>query len=188
MLMAAPIRTFSIGICFVAIMAATPTLAQQRPVETPKEMVATYEALADAILATRKTEVQLVHSILSAAKAHAQVELARARAAIKSNDTKNAQSALENVAAAVAQIASEGDSAIGAVRKRLREGGHFANPAGEAQGLYDEGFVVVTKKAKQSFLDASKAIGQLARAPKAEALDAEWAKVEAAWNSIAKTP
>lgn len=188
MLKAALTRTFAIGFGVIAFGVATPTLAQPRPVETPKELLATYETLADAILATRQTEVRLVRSILGAAKAHAQVELDRARAAIKANDAKASQAALENVAAAVAQIASEGDSSVGAVRKRLREGGHFANPAGEAQGLYDEGFVVVTKKAKQSFLDASKAIGQLARAPKADALEAEWAKVEAAWNSIAKTP
>ena len=135
MLQTALTRTILIGFCVTALAAPTTILAQQRPVETPKEMVATYETLADAILATRKTEVRLVHSILSAAKAHASVELDRARAAIKANDTKAAQGALENVAAAVAQIASEGDSAVGAVRKRLREGGHFAKPAGEAQWL-----------------------------------------------------
>ncbi len=41
--------------------------------------------------------------------------------------------------------------------------------------------MVVTKAAKQAFLDASKAIAMLARDPKAEALDNEWKKVEAAW-------
>jgi len=39
----------------------------------------------------------------------------------------------------------------------------------------------VTKAAKQSFLDSSKALAMLAREPKVEALDAEWKKVEAAW-------
>jgi hypothetical protein len=42
----------------------------------------------------------------------------------------------------------------------------------------------VTRVAKQAFLDASRAIGQMARAPKAESLEAEWAKVEAAWKSL----
>ena len=50
-----------------------------------------------------------------------------------------------------------------------------------AQGIFDEGYVVVTKAAKQAFLDSSKALAMLAREPKAEALDAEWKKVEAAW-------
>jgi hypothetical protein len=39
----------------------------------------------------------------------------------------------------------------------------------------------VTKKAKQAFLDSSRALAMLAREPKAEALEAEWKKVEAAW-------
>ena len=92
-----------------------------------------------------------------------------------------ARSAVENLAAAVSQIGTEGDNAMAGVRKRLREGGHFANALGETQGLYDEGYVVVTKAAKRDFLDASKALAMLAREPRAEALDAEWKKVEAAW-------
>jgi hypothetical protein len=35
--------------------------------------------------------------------------------------------------------------------------------------------------AKQAFLDSSRALAMLAREPKADALDAEWKKVEAAW-------
>ena len=62
-----------------------------------------------------------------------------------------------------------------------REGGHHANAEGEAQGIYDDGYVVVTKVAKQSFLDSSKALAMLGRDPKADALEAEWKKVEAAW-------
>jgi hypothetical protein len=167
-------------------MAAAPTQAQDHPIETPRELVATYESLADAILAANKTEDRLVRAILDAAHSHAQVELARARAAIKANDTKAAQKALENLAAAVGQIASEGDSAVGAVRKRLLEGGHHNNAEGEAQGIYDEGFVIVTKVAKQSLLESARAIGQLARAPKADALDAVWTKVESTWNGLMK--
>ena len=58
--------------------------------------------------------------------------------------------------------------------------------AGEAQGIYDEGYVVVTKTAKTQFLDAAKSLGQLAKAPKADALEAEWTKVEAAWAALMK--
>ncbi len=153
---------------------------------TPSEMVATYDTLADAILAVKKTEANLVRSILGAAYAHAQVELARARQAIKGTDAKAIQTALETLAADVAQLGTEGDSAVAGVRKRLLEGGHHHNAAGEAKGIYDEGYVMVTRAAKQALLDASRAIAQLARAPKAEALEAEWKKVQAAWADLTK--
>lgn len=153
---------------------------------TPVEMVATYGALADAILAADKAEEHLVRSILGAAHAHARIQMERARQAITGGDAKAAQPALENLAAAVAQLATEGDGAVGAVRKRLLEGGHHHNAAGEAKGIYDEGYVVVTRAAKQVFLDASRAIAGLARAPKADALETAWGKAEAAWNELMK--
>ena len=72
------------------------------------------------------------------------------------------------------------------MRKRLLEGGHHHNAAGEAQGIFDEGYVVVTKAAKQTFLESSRGHRQLARAPKADALDAEWKKVEAVVSELIK--
>jgi len=155
--------------------------AQTRPTGTPPEMVAAYDAVADTILGANKTEVKLVRAILAATYGHAQAELARARAAMKAGDAAAARAAVESVATAVGQIGTEGDNAVAGVRKRLLEGGHHANSVGEAQGVYDQGYVVVTKAAKQAFLDSSKAIAMLARDPKADALDAEWKKVEAAW-------
>src|SRR6185503_20297380 len=113
---------------------------------------------------------------------HAQSELARARAALKGNDAAGARGAIESLASAVGQIGTEGDNAVAGVRKRLLPGGHHANAEGERQGIFDDGYVVVTKTAKQAFLDSSKALAMLAREPKAEALDAEWKKVEAAWS------
>ena len=165
---------------------SAPAGAQQHADGTPAEMVTTYESLADAILSVKATEANLVRSILSAGYAHAQVELGRARAAIKSNDAKAVQAAIEGLAADVAQLGTEGDNAVAAVRKRLVEGGHHHHADGEAKGIYDEGFVVVTRAAKSAFLDASKALGQMARAPKAEALEAEWQKVQATYNSLMK--
>jgi hypothetical protein len=153
---------------------------------TPSEMVATYNTLADAILAVEKTEENLVRSILGAAYAHSRIQAERARQAIKGGDAKAVQAALENLAAAVAQLATEGDSAVGAVRKRLLEGGHHHNVEGEAKGVYDEGYVVVTRAAKQAFLDSSRAIAALARAPRLDALEAEWRKVEATWTGLMK--
>jgi hypothetical protein len=176
---------FAVG--FAAGLAlGAPARADESPSGTPLEMVATYNALADAILAVKNTEDALVRTILGATYAHAGVDLGRARAAIKANDAKGSQAALENLASEVATIASEGDAAVGAVRKRLLEGGHHHHADGEAKGIYDPGFVVVTRAAHQQLLDASRAIGQLARAPKADALEAEWGKVQSAWNGLMK--
>jgi hypothetical protein len=155
--------------------------APSRTPATPPEMVAAYDALADTILGANKAEDRLVRAILAATYGHAQSELARARQALAAGNAAAARAAVENVAVAVGQIGTEGDNAVAGVRKRLLEGGHHHNAAGEAQGIYDEGYVVVTRVAKQSFLDSSKALAMLAREPKADALDAEWAKVEAAW-------
>jgi hypothetical protein len=166
------------------LAAAGPATAQARSAATPPEMVSAYDALADVILGSRKAERKLVMSLLAASYGHAQSELARARQALMASDAAGARAAVENLAAAVGQIGTEGDNAVAGVRKRLLEGGHHANAEGEAKGVYDEGYVVVTKVAKQAFLDASKAIAMLAREPKADALDAEWKKVEAAWAKL----
>jgi hypothetical protein len=170
----------------LVVLAGAPARAMEGAGETPSAMVASYKTLADAILAVKKTEANLVRSILTSAHDRAQEELQRARAALKGNDAKGAQAAIENMAAAVGQIGSEGDASVGAVRKRLLEGGHHHNADGEQKGIYDEGFVVVTKAAKTQFLDAAKSLGLLAKAPKADALEAEWTKVEAAWAALMK--
>jgi hypothetical protein len=172
------------ALALIAIAAVAPARAEHGGTGTPAEMVSTYQTLADAILAVKKTEANLVRSILGATYAHAQAELGRAKAAIAAKDMKAAGAAIENLAAHVGQLGSEGDNAVGAVRKRLLEGGHHHNAEGEKQGIYDEGYVVVTRAAKKSFLDASRAIGQMAQAPQAAALEAEWAKVQAAWGTL----
>ena len=58
-------------------------------------------------------------------------------------------------AAAMALFANEGDNKIGGIRKRLLEGGHHHNAEGEAKGVYEAGYVIVTKKAKKAALRAS---------------------------------
>lgn len=163
----------------VAVLAlALPATVPAQSAGTPAEMVATYSSLADGILALKRTEEQLVKSILAATLAHGHVAYTRAQAALEKGDSKMATAALEALASDVGQLATEGDNAVGAVRKRLLEGGHHHNAAGEAQGLYDEGYVVVTRAAKQKLLDSSRKIGGLAAAPKADGLAAEWKKVE----------
>jgi hypothetical protein len=165
---------------------ATPAAAQSAESGTPPEMVATYNTLADGLLALKRTEENLVKSILAASKAHGEVQLMRAKRAITANDASGAKAAVEALASDVAQLGTEGDNSVGAVRKRLIEGGQHHNAAGEAQGIYDEGFVIVTKAAKQKFLDSSKRIAQMASAPKAAGLDEEWKAVEATYAGLMK--
>ncbi len=102
-------RSFIVPALFLAglaILCAGPAAAQSSAPSpaTPAEMVATYQTLADAILAVKNTEANLIRSILSATRAHAQVELGRAQKAIKAGDAKAAQSAVENLAADVVAV------------------------------------------------------------------------------------
>jgi hypothetical protein len=162
-----------------------PVSAQPAP-STPAEVVTTYNSLADGILALKATEANLVKSILAAARAHGEVQLARATKAISASDSAGAKSALEALAADVAQLATEGDNSVAAVRKRLIEGGQHHNAAGEAQGIYEEGYVIVTRAAKAKFLESSRKIAGLAAKPDAAALAAEWKVVEATYAGLAK--
>lgn len=159
----------------------------QTPAGTPAEMVATYNALADGILALKKTEDSLVRSILAATLAHGQGALARAQRAIAANDAKAASAAVEALAADAAQLGTEGDNAVGVVRRRLLEGGHHHHSsASQAQGAYEEGYVVVTRTAKTQLLASSRTIAGMAAAPKADALAAEWKKVEGIAGGLLK--
>ena len=138
----------------VALLAAValapkPAAAQAAGPSTPAELVATYKSLADGILSLKRTEEDLCRSILAAAHAHGRVALGRAQAALKGGDAKAAQAAVEALAASVGQLGNEGDNSVAAIRKQLLDGGHHHNAAGEAQGIFDEGFVIVTKAAKK---------------------------------------
>jgi len=111
------------------------------PQGTPKPTVAAYESLADAILAVKQTEEDFVRSLLDG-HFHA------ARAYHQRGES-------ERAAAEMALFANEGDNAIGGVRKRLLEGGHHHNAAGEAQGIFEPGYVVVTREVKEKGLALS---------------------------------
>jgi hypothetical protein len=112
--------------------------------ETPKSMVSTYDNLADAILAIKKAEANFVRGMLDGHR-HG------AHAYFTAKDYQKA-------AAEMAMFANEGDNAVAGVRKKLLEGGHHHNAAGEAKGIYEPGYVVVTKVAKQQILAASSAL------------------------------
>lgn len=95
---------------------------------TRPELVSNYDALADEILGTRRKEVAVVRTILKATYADAEAAKGRAIASLKSGDSKAAQTAVEDTATLVAQLATEGDASVARVRKRLIEGGHHFNP------------------------------------------------------------
>lgn len=169
----------------IAQLAPAPAAAEQAG-GTPAEMVASYNSLADGILALKRTEANLVKAILAASVGHGQVNLARASTAIEKGDVQAARAAVEALASNVGQLATEGDNAVGAVRKRLLEGGHHHNAAGEAQGMYDDGYVIVTRAAKAKLLASSRAIAGMAPAPKVDALEAEWKKAQSVVAELMK--
>ena len=156
-----------------ALLLAAPAFA-----ETPAEMVATYRSLADGVLALKQTEKDLVRSILAAAYAHAGAQRERLVGALAANDTAAAHKAIETLAAAIAEIATEGDSSVAAVRKKLIDGGYHHNAAGEAQGIYEPGYVIVTRAAKAKLLESSRAIAQMRSKPDAAVVDAELARIQ----------
>ena len=125
---------------FALALLALPVAAQK----TPKPLTDAYDALADTILSMRDAESSLVRSVLD-------YHYRRAERAKEAGDWGQ-------VAAEMALFATEGDNTVGGIRKRLLEGGHHFNAAGEEAGEFEEGFVIVTRKAKKKILDASAAV------------------------------
>jgi hypothetical protein len=177
-------QAFLIAALALALAVPAPVAAHSG---TPEELVATYDDLASGILALKRTTEDLVRSILRATMVNAGHHLEHALASLEAGDTEGARAAVETIAADVGQLATEGDNAVGAVRKRLLEAGYHHNSAGEAQGVYDEGYVIVTRAAKARLLASSRAIGAMAAAPNAEELQAEWKKVEAIVADLMKS-
>ncbi len=173
-------------VCLAAALslAAPAQAAPASAASTPPELVTAYGSLADSILAVKKTEHDLVKSILAATYRHAEIAMAAAKAAMAGG--QNAREATEKVAALVSQLGNEGDAAVAAVRTRLLEGGHHHNAEGEKQGIYDPGYVIITRTAKKAFLDSAMRIGKLAAAPDAKALESEWGQVTKQYNDAVK--
>lgn len=178
-------RGFLVNVLVATAILATASMiavVAQDKTATPQPMVDTYSSLADSILASKQTEWNLVHAILAASYQHAEGVMQQALAAIESGG--DAKPKIEALATLVAQIGNEGDAAVAAVRKRLVEGGHHHHSSAEQQGEYDPGFVIVTRDAKKSFLDASKAIAKLASSPDAAALKTQWANVQQEFKQL----
>ena len=70
---------------------------------TPEDIVATYDSLADAILAVNASETNVVRAILASTHGHAHAAYHRARSAMSGGDRKAASAALEELAAYVGQ-------------------------------------------------------------------------------------
>ena len=147
----------SFVLLMVGVMAlAIPVAAQ----ETPPEVVASYDALADTILAVKRAEAAFVRSILAGHLHAAAVRMARGDH--------------ELAAAEMALFGNEGDNGIGGVRKKLLEGGHHHNAAGEGQGIFEPGYVIVTKVAKTQCLELASKLRQAETATQRQAIFEEF--------------
>lgn len=176
-----------LAVILVATFVAVPVQAQ----ETPAPMVQTYSALADALLGLNQAEVAFMRTLLSTHYGHAQA------AAMKGDYAA--------AAAQMALVANEGDNAIAGIRNRLIEGGHHhhhadgeghhhaddeghhADDAGSHhsddadESAYDLGFIIVTKAAKATMLEASAAMRSAA--DEASAMTA-WEQFAAAYDAV----
>ena len=156
-------RLFVVALTLAVLLVPARAFAQ----ESPPAMVGTYDALADAILALKQTEADFIRSLLvhhlDAAHAH------------------HAQGRPEEAARDMALFANEGDNAVAGIRKRLLEGGHHHNAAGEAEGIFEPGYVIVTIEAKASMLAAAAAMRQ---AEDEEAARAAWHEFMEAADSL----
>lgn len=154
-------------VVLVAVLSLTLLAAPGFAQKTPPAAVAAYDALADSILGLRTAESTFVMAILD-------FHYEAAARAFKNENW-------ERAAAQMALFANEGDNAVAGIRKRLVEGGHHHNAAGEEAGTFDEGFVIITKKAKRQGLAASKALREAADDA---ARKAAWADFEKMANEL----
>jgi hypothetical protein len=117
-----------------------------------KSAAATYEHLATAIIAIEATEDELVKSILLGYQAAAQGHL---RAAAEAGPERRAH--LEAAAAAIGDIANEGDKRIQAVRQRLAKAGHTHN----TDVVTKEDYMFINSKEKKELLALAQRVGKL---------------------------
>jgi predicted nucleic acid-binding Zn-ribbon protein len=113
---------------------------------------ATYEQLATAIIAIRKTEDTLVSEILNNYRQLADDHLRAAQ-----DDAKDRVGHLEAAADEVTNIANEGNKSIQAIRQRLKQAGHSHHSDADTK----EDYMFVDSHAKKDFLALAKKIAQL---------------------------
>jgi hypothetical protein len=155
----------------VAAMLVTGAItATAKESASSKALVKVYERIADSILAAKSSEDAIVRAIL-------ENQRDQVMASLDANDLKAA-------AAQIGDFATEGGSAVEPIRSRLLAGGHHhhADDSGP-EAVYDEGYVVLTKKMKQEALELAKRCAKAAEAPKPDAK--ETAAIREAFSSLA---
>ena len=179
-------RRLSVILVVLVCVTLLPSVFAQMPkhdtTAIPQPLVDSYSSLADVILGAKKTEWNLVHSILATTYGHAEGVHAKAQAKLTAG--QGARNEIENLAMLVAQLGNEGDAAVAAVRKRLIDGGHHHHADDTDAGKFDEGFVIIDRATKKALLDAAKAIGGLAGGKDAAALAAQWKIVQSKFGSL----
>ncbi len=140
-------RTTVLLCTLLTLVAAAPAASPLQAQETPETMVEAYDGLADSILGLRQAEKGFVQSIL-------EYHYRQAKAAMKAGEH-------EDAAAQMALFATEGDNAVAGIRKRLLEGGHHHHSSDDLEeGIYEPGFVIVTREAKEQILATAGALRQ----------------------------
>lgn len=137
-----------------------------------------YQKVADTILAGNQSEREIVRAILQVERDLAVAALNRAQAG-----GAGAAADLRAAAARIGDFATEGGAAIEPIRSRLLQGGHHhhADDAGP-NAVYDEGYVVLTKKLKVEALDLGK---RCAKAAEGAASATEIGAIRDAMSSLA---
>jgi len=143
----------------IAIVAVVGVSSYALGAGTEKPLVATYDKIADGILASNHAETAVIQAILASHRSAGEAAAAAGK--------------WDEAAANMALWANEGDNAVGGIRKRLLEGGHHHNAEGESKGLFEPGFVVVTVAAKKAALDL---VAKLQAAKDDAARKAAWAE------------
>ena len=166
----------------IALAAAFIAPVHAAETDTPQPLVAAYESLADTILGAKQTEWNLVHSILATTYSHAEATYGGIQR--KVGEGQDVRAEIEALAELVGQLGNEGDASVAGVRKKLLEGGHHHNAAGEKEGKYDPGFVIVTRDARKAFLDAARTIAKLGGKPDRGALESAWKTVEKQFQTL----
>ena len=152
----------TIAVICITLAAAVVLAASQREHATRSKDASaeTYEQLATAIIAIRKTEDGLVKGIIM--NAHASADRALAQAASAMGDAK--KQALEMAAAEITNAANEGDKPVLAIRQRLSKAGHTHNTDSDTK----EDYLWVNSKEKKQLLDLARRVSQMGADASAE--------------------
>ncbi|MFN7971578.1 MAG: hypothetical protein U0166_04400 [Acidobacteriota bacterium] len=135
-----------------------PALAQATP-DPAANLSTVYQKIADTILAANGSERAVVQAILSTERDAALAALDRA--AEKGGSAADLRTAADRIG----DFATEGGAAVEPIRNRLIQSGHHHNADDTGpDAVYDPGYVVVTRKAKQEILPLAKRAAKAAEA------------------------